>query len=177
MSVERSWRQVREDRLRADRVRMHELAAGSDLIHVQELEGDPPESYEVLFSCLGVVAPGSDGRPVLGEHHRVHLSLPIEYPTRAPQIRWLTEIFHPNINAEGTAVCIDTWYAGRLLDDLCVMLGRMIQYKNFNPHDCFRVEAARWSRDNARLLPVDDRPLRRGEAWEAGERRFEVRIL
>jgi hypothetical protein len=171
-----SWRQVREARLRADRERLRTLAGSSDLIAVEELEGDPPEAYRVTFSCRGVVAPGLT-RPVLSESHRVLITLPVEYPTRGPQLRWLTEIFHPNVNPEGTLVCVDAWYPGRLLDDLCVMLGRMIQYKNYNPLNCLRPEAALWALRHRALLPVDERPLRRGAEGELPGHDFEVRIV
>jgi ubiquitin-protein ligase len=175
-ATERSWREVREDRLRADREELRKLAAGSDLIRIEELAGDPPEGYLVTYTCRGVVAPEATG-PRLGDRHQVQITLPVDYPVRGPQIRWLTEIFHPNVNREGTVVCVDVWSPDRTLDELCLMLGWMIQYRNYNAGNCLRPEAASWAMRHAHLLPVDDRPLRRGRVSGAHEHEFEIKIL
>jgi len=92
-------------------------------------------------------------------------------------MRWLTPIFHPNINEEGTWVCVDVWWPSKFLDDLCIMLGRMIQYKNYNPHNPLRGDAAKWAIEYAHLLPVDKRPLRRGVPDAEFPESFEIRIL
>jgi ubiquitin-protein ligase len=176
MEREPTWIEVREGRLRSDHRRLIELTRGNDLIHIETVEGDPPEHYVLRFACRGVVAVGPTG-PVLGDLHRVRISLPVEYPTRPPYMRWLTEIFHPNINAEGTVVCVDTWYPSKFLDDLCVTLGRMIQYKNYNPASPMRLDAALWSASNLHLLPVDRRPLRPGNPQPAADGELEIRIL
>lgn len=176
MRKELTWVEIRDARLRSDYKRMLDLTEGNDLIAIEKTEGDPPEVYSMRFNCRGVVGVSASG-PDFGELHRVRISLPVDYPTRAPQLRWLTPIFHPNISAEGTFVCVDTWYPSRFLDDLCIILGRMIQYKNFNPLNPLRLDAAAWSTVNANILPVDRRPLRRGSAAPAEPIEFDIRIL
>lgn len=176
MNAPRNWLQIRRSRLTSDQRRLRELAAASDLISIEEVTGDPPEHYIFHYRCFGVVAPGHD-EPVLSENHRVEVVLPIEYPTKHPQMRWLTPLFHPNVNEEGTYVCIDVWYPSKFLDDLCLMLGRMIQYRNYNPYSFVRLNAALWSRDERRRFPVDRRPLRRGEARTAEFEEVEIRFL
>lgn len=175
MAQEPTWSEIRETRLKGDYRRLRELTAGNDLIQIESVEGDPPETYTIRFACRGVTAVGPRG-PVFGELHRVRLSLPVEYPTRPPQMRWLTPIFHPNINEEGTGVCVDTWYPSKFLDDLCIMLGRMIQYQNYNPFHSLRLDAAQWAQKNRHLFPLDRRPLRPGAAGDEGNE-FEIRIL
>lgn len=172
---ESSWFEIREGRLRADFEKVLQLTRDNELIHLESWEDDPPETYLIRYTCLGVVAPGDD-HPILSAEHRVEISFPIEYPTRPPQLRWLTPIFHPNINREGTGVCIDIWYPSKFLDDLCVMLGRMIQYQNYNPnpYHCLRVDAALWAKNSPHLLPVDRRPLRRGES---PAQEFDIKLL
>ena len=176
MAQEPTWVEIRETRLRSDYQRLLELTRGNDLIQIESIEGDPPDIYVLRFTCRGVRAPGPEG-PILGDLHRVRLSLPVEYPTRPPQMRWLTQIFHPNINQEGTFVCVDVWYPSKFLDDLCIMLGRMVQYKNYNSLNPLRLDAALWSASHRHLLPVDRRPLRPGmaEPMEKGE--LDIRIL
>lgn len=176
MKPEPTWVEIRETRLRNDYKRMLDLTAVNDLITIEKTDGDPPETYALLFNCRGVATVGPSG-PVYAEQHRVRLSLPVQYPTRPPQMRWLTPIFHPNINAEGTYVCVDTWYPSKFLDDLCVTLGRMIQYKNYNPFNSLRLDAAIWSSENLHLLPVDDRSLRPRSSGHAESNDIDIRIL
>lgn len=176
MRQEPTWIEIREARLGSDHQRMLELVQGNDLIQIEAVEGDPPEIYTLRFVCRGVAGLTSMG-PTYSDLHRVRIFLPVEYPTRPPQIRWLTQIFHPNINPEGTFVCVDTWYPSRFLDDLCVVLGRMIQYKNYNPFNPLRLDAAIWSKNNQHLLPVDQRPLRVGFSQSSEGSEFEIRIL
>jgi hypothetical protein len=167
---------VRDRRLRSDRRRLGELAAGSDFIRILRAVGEPPEDYVIGFSCKGLVGPGLP-LPQVGEDHRVQVVLPAGYPSRPPQLRWLTPIFHPNINAEGTQVCIDVWFPGQFLDDLCILLGRMIQYRNYNPYSALRRDAAIWAANHPHLLPIDRRPLRRGEIEAPSPDAPEIRLL
>jgi len=89
-------------------------------------------------------------------------------------MKWLTPIWHPNINHANGSVCIDAawWSASRSLDRLVIMLGEMVQYKNFHddpskPPFPWDMEAARWSRKykrtHPRFFPVDKRELMRPE--------------
>jgi ubiquitin-protein ligase len=176
MRPEPTWIEIRDARLRNDYAKMLDLTRGNDLIRIGKTEGNPPELYDMLFTCRGVASIGAAG-PVFSNEHRVQLSMPVEYPTRPPQMRWLTPIFHPNINPEGTYVCVDVWYPSKSLDDLCVMLGRMIQYKNYNPFNPLRLDAAVWSTQNQNLLPVDRRTLRAGASGEAATAEIDVRVL
>lgn len=164
-------------RLLADHERMREIAARSDLIHFEASAprpGLPPERYVVTFTCRGIVGTDRKGRPKLGEHHQVEIYLHNQYPQRWPGLKWLTPIWHPNIHHLNGSVCIDAawWTASRSLDRLVVMLGEMVQYKNFHddptrPPFPWDPEAARWCRKyrtrNPRAFPVDRRELLRPE--------------
>jgi hypothetical protein len=114
------------------------------------------------------------GNPKFGEHHQVEIYLHNQYPQRWPGMKWLTPIWHPNINHLNGSVCIDAawWAASRSLDRLVVMLGEMLQYKNFHddptkPPFPWDAEAARWSREyrktHPNAFPVDQRELLRPE--------------
>jgi len=89
-------------------------------------------------------------------------------------MKWLTPIWHPNINHLNGSVCIDAawWTASRSLDRLIIMLGEMLQYKNYHddptkPPFPWDPEAARWSREyrktHPNIFPVDHRELMRPE--------------
>jgi len=169
-------------RLRGDYDLMRELDARSDLISFQafpEKPNLPPEKYIVTFKCKGIVGADRSGNPKFGEQHQVEIYLHSQYPQRWPGLKWLTPIWHPNINHLNGSVCIDAawWTAGRSLDRLVIMLGEMIQYKNFHddptkPPFPWDAEAARWCRSyragHPNAFPVDKRELLRPERVKLG---------
>ncbi|MBX3048992.1 MAG: hypothetical protein KIT46_01670 [Anaerolineales bacterium] len=164
-------------RLKADHTRMQELAAQSDFIDFKALSerpGLPPEKYIVTYTCKGIVGVDRSGTPKFGERHQVEIYLHNQYPQRWPGMKWLTPVWHPNINHLNGTVCVDAawWTASRSLDRLVLMIGEMVQYKNFHddptkPPFPWDPEAARWSREyrrrNPRAFPVDARELLRPE--------------
>jgi ubiquitin-protein ligase len=164
-------------RLRADHQLMQELAARSDLISFEARGARaslPPETYIVTFKCRSIVDVDRQGNPKFGNHHQVEIYLHNQYPQRWPGMKWLTPIWHPNINHLNGSVCIDAawWTASRSLDRLVVMLGEMLQYKNFHddptkPPFPWDPEAARWCREYRKRhpdsFPVDNRELLRPE--------------
>lgn len=164
-------------RLRGDYELMAELGSRSDLISFKASSPNPnlpPERYIVTFKCKSIVAVDRQGNPKFGEHHQVEIYLHNQYPQRWPGMKWLTPIWHPNINHLNGSVCIDAawWAASRSLDRLVVMLGEMLQYKNFHddptkPPFPWDAEAARWSREyrktHPNAFPVDHRELLRPE--------------
>lgn len=164
-------------RLRADYELMKELAARSDLISFEAKSARanlPLERYIVTFKCKGIVEVDRQGNPKFGECHKVEIYLHNQYPQRWPGMKWLTPIWHPNINHLNGSVCIDAawWTASRSLDRLVVMLGEMLQYKNFHddptkPPFPWDPEAARWCQEYRKThpdaFPVDGRELLRPE--------------
>ena len=164
-------------RLKADLKRMQDLAAQSDYIEFKARSarpGMPPEQYIVTYTCKGIVGVDRAGNPKFGNRHQVEIYLHNQYPQRWPGMKWLTSVWHPNINHLNGTVCVDAawWTASRSLDRLVIMIGEMVQYKNFHddptkPPFPWDPEAARWSRDyrkkHPRAFPVDRRELLRPE--------------
>jgi ubiquitin-protein ligase len=164
-------------RLKADHKLMQELAAHSDLIEFKsksDRKGLPPVRYTVTYKCKGVVGVDKQGHPKIGNKHQVEIYLHNQYPQRWPGMQWLTPVWHPNINHHNGSVCVDAawWTASRSLDRLVLMIGEMVQYKNFHddptkPPFPWDPEAARWSRqyrqDHPDAFPVDSRELLRPE--------------
>jgi ubiquitin-protein ligase len=164
-------------RLKADFALMNELVSRSDLISFRSISSAPnlpPEKYIVTFKCKSIVDVDRAGNPKFANHHQVEIYLHNQYPQRWPGMKWLTPIWHPNINHLNGSVCIDAawWTASRSLDRLIVMLGEMLQWKNFHddptkPPFPWDVEAARWSREyrkkHPNAFPVEQRELLRPE--------------
>jgi ubiquitin-protein ligase len=164
-------------RLRKDYELIQEIDARSDLIQVKatsERVGLPPERYIITYKCKGIVGIDRSGNPKIGQHHQVEIYLHSQYPQRWPGMKWMTPIWHPNINHANGSVCIDAawWSASRSLDRLVIMLGEMLQYKNFHDDPTkapfpWDVEAAKWCREfrkkNPNCFPVDTRELLRPE--------------
>ena len=164
-------------RLRADYQLMQDLSARTDLISVTAQSPRPnlpPERYIVTFKCKSIVGIDKSDNPKFGEHHQVEIYLHNQYPQRWPGMKWLTPIWHPNINHLNGSVCIDAawWTASRSLDRLVIMLGEMVQWKNFHddptkPPFPWDADAARWSREyrktHPNAFPVDTRELMRPE--------------
>ena len=164
-------------RLWADHQLMQELASRSDLIEftAQAVRtGLPPETYLVTYRCKGIYSVDRQGRPKFGDRHQLEIYLHNQYPQRWPGMKWLTPIWHPNINHLNGTVCIDAawWTASRSLDRLVIMIGEMVQYKNFHddptkPPFPWDPEAARWCRayhiEHPNAFPIDRRELLRPE--------------
>ena len=164
-------------RLRADYELMQELSARTDMISVTAQAprpNMPPERYIVTFKCKSIVGVDSSGGPKYADRHQVEIYLHNQYPQRWPGMKWLTPIWHPNINHLNGSVCIDAawWTASRSLDRLVIMLGEMLQWKNFHddptkPPFPWDADAARWSREyrktHPNAFPVDTRELMRPE--------------
>jgi ubiquitin-protein ligase len=164
-------------RLRADYNLIQELNTRSDLIHVEPVAahpGIPPDRYIATFLCKSIIDVDRAGNPKYGEKHQVDIYLHNQYPQRWPGMNWLTPIWHPNINHLNGSVCIDAawWAASRSLDRLVIMLGEMLQYKNFHddptkPPFPWDPEAARWCREyrktHPHAFPVEERELLRPE--------------
>lgn len=164
-------------RLRADHELMVELAARSNLIYFKAASirpNLPPERYIVTFMCKSIASVDRQGNPKYANHHQVEIYLHNQYPQRWPGMKWLTPIWHPNINHLNGSVCIDAawWAASRSLDRLVLMLGEMLQWKNFHddptkPPFPWDAEAARWSREYRKkhpdAFPLDERELLRPE--------------
>ena len=164
-------------RLHADYDLMQELVARTDLITFTAQSPRPnlpPERYIVTFKCKSIAEVDRQGNPKYSEHHQVEIYLHNQYPQRWPGMKWMTPIWHPNIHHLNGSVCIDAawWTASRSLDRLVIMLGEMLQYKNYHddptkPPFPWDPDAARWSREyrkhHPNIFPVDHRELLRPE--------------
>ncbi|GIW89098.1 MAG: hypothetical protein KatS3mg108_3422 [Isosphaeraceae bacterium] len=124
--------------------------------------GRPAQAYQIEF--LGRSLTRESGRIGIRSQHRVEIRLGSSYPLTAPEIRWLTPIFHPNISEIGM-VCLggfgSHWVPSLRLDALVSMLWDMARYHNYDIRSPYNRDAALWAaRQTSFAFPIDPRPLR-----------------
>lgn len=129
---------------------MQELAEWNPHITFDAKPSDIPTFYDVRFDYPGFKALGENGHtPIITTDHRVEITLGAEYPQRALRVRWMTPIFHPNIDPDSGGVCLGVllqrYLPGLGLARLVTMLAEMIQYRNFDMSNALNRVAAAWS--------------------------------
>lgn len=144
-------------RLRGDYLRLMDRFERWPLVIVEAMQGQPPDAYRVTYYLRGLFA---DDAGVIRERseHVLEVRLSLEYPRRAPSLRLLTPIFHPNFN-RGDVCAQDIYAASEGLDDLIVRIGRMIAYQQYNTKSPLNGIAAKWAEQNGSKLPVDSREI------------------
>jgi len=163
---------IRVRRLHADHQAIQGLASRTSLITFEAERTSPqlpPEKYRVRYGCRGIAKLDSSREPIFSTEHAVEIYLHSEYPRQPPRIIWLTPIWHPDVSVETGEVCINCWPSGwnpsMFLDDLCILLARMIQYKLYSPPQPAVVnpQAAEWceryARANPGFFPTDNREI------------------
>uniref|UniRef100_A0A3B5K5H3 UBC core domain-containing protein n=1 Tax=Takifugu rubripes TaxID=31033 RepID=A0A3B5K5H3_TAKRU len=71
--------------------------------HVPGIKAQPDESNGRYFH---VVIDGPQDTPFEGGVFKLELFLPEEYPMAAPKVRFITKIYHPNVDKLGR-ICLD----------------------------------------------------------------------
>lgn len=118
---------------------------------------DVPDDLEFPFEFEVEVGPvpGYSSRGIECKMHRFVISIGDDYPYERPRVRWLSDIFHPNIMhpSEGGSVCVmqlDHWDFDSDLAGFIRAVTELIN--NPNPYDPLRTptcsEAAGWFLEN-----------------------------
>lgn len=144
------------ERLRAlvvDQRELQQLAAEDPQIEIKANTAHAATAYELTFHCPGL-ARADDGQIQRIDRHELSIVLPADYPVSAPQVRWRTPIFHPNVyqnklSPQHGAVCLgelmDRYRPGLGLVYIVRMLRDMAQYHNYNITSPLNQDAARWA--------------------------------
>jgi ubiquitin-protein ligase len=161
MSVRNSYESPQTRRLRNDLVAMERLQTESSVFRFRAL-GKPPQRYLIQFFGRSLFR--DRGKVAVREFHEVEIKLGASYPRTAPELRWLTPIYHPNISEIGL-VCLGAygthWVPSLHLDELCVMLWDMARFHNYDIRSPYNRDAALWSANQTSFaFPLDPRPLR-----------------
>jgi ubiquitin-protein ligase len=172
--------------LQMDYTALMQLPQLSDFISIEPVDarpGWPPERYLVTFTCEGIAGIDANGEPRKSSFHQVSMYLSRNYPVAEPELRWLTDIWHPNIDhKEPRHVCtnaVEFHHSSLPPSELVRFMGELVSYQRYHARPVkpfpLNKEAAQWVLDVAEPRgwvapdkPVDDRPLlREGEIVQA----------
>jgi ubiquitin-conjugating enzyme E2 A len=110
-----------------------------DLIQIQSLTLQDgvtaaPLNETNLFEWQAMIT-GPDDTPYEGGLYELNLSIPCNYPVKAPKVRFKTEIFHPNIYKNGD-ICIDIlqdqWSEVMSIEKILISIRSLLNEPNAN---------------------------------------------
>lgn len=156
--------QQRSERLRDDLESLRSLQQASTIFTFQP-QGDPPERFTLRFRGNGLRRDSSPtAQAEIVREHEIELRLPYAYPEMAPDVRWLTPLYHPNVSFSGFVNLADIgldWSPEMGLDLVCERLWDVVRLAQFNSERAVNYSAKKWVEEQtAMTLPVDPRPLR-----------------
>jgi len=101
-----------------------------------------------------VVVAGPEGSPFEGGVFKLELFLPEEYPMSAPKVRFITKIYHPNIDKLGR-ICLDIlkdkWSPALQIRTVLLSIQALLSAPN--PDDPLANDVAElWKVDEARAI-------------------------
>ncbi|RMZ69092.1 nucleoporin [Pyrenophora seminiperda CCB06] len=117
---------------------LRRLAADHGSLHTAGLPPNylfPPESdASADLTSLDILLAGPVGTPYAGGVWQLHLDIPPTYPTAPPTAQFRTRLWHPNIDEETGAVCVETlkrdWSSTLKLRDVLVTISCLLIQPN-----------------------------------------------
>lgn len=121
---------------------------------LQDLQRDPPTSCSAgptgddLYTWEGCIFGPADS-PFVGGVFNLSIHFPADYPFRAPHVKFITKIYHPNINSAGL-ICLDilkgAWSPALTISKVLLSITSLLT--DPNPDDPFVPEIANLYKDN-----------------------------
>ncbi|KAG6468342.1 ubiquitin-conjugating enzyme E2-17 kDa-like isoform X1 [Zingiber officinale] len=117
---------------------------------LKDLEMDPPLSCsagpvgEDMFHWQATIMGPTDS-PFAGGVFLVNIHFPPDYPFKPPKMKFLTQVYHPNINSNGS-ICLDILkeeWSPALTISKVVLLSLCSLHTDPNPDDPLVLEIAR----------------------------------
>lgn len=144
---------------------MRGLDAQSNILEFEPRGGNPPKEYKVTFRGKGISGRPSPNEEVeLGDEHQIEIRLGFAYPERPPEVRFKSQIFHPNVSSVGFIKldeCGLEWEPEMTLDVVCERLWDVIRCAFINKDKASNYSAQKWFAEQNKIeFPVDGRPLR-----------------
>jgi ubiquitin-conjugating enzyme E2 D/E len=122
-----------------------------------DLRRDPPTSCSAgpigddLYTWEGCIF-GPDDSPFVGGVFNLSIHFPGDYPFRAPHVKFLTKIYHPNINSAGL-ICLDilkgAWSPALTISKVLLSITSLLT--DPNPDDPFVPDIANIYKENRAL--------------------------
>ncbi|XP_050031904.1 ubiquitin-conjugating enzyme E2 N isoform X1 [Dermacentor andersoni] len=116
-----------------------------------------------------VVVAGPEGSPFEGGVFKLELFLPEEYPMLAPKVRFMTKIYHPNIDKLGR-ICLDIlkdkWSPALQIRTVLLSIQALLSAPN--PDDPLANDVAeQWKVNEAEAIRTDARagPRQKQSTW------------
>ena len=110
---------------------------------LQEFNRDPPSNCSAgplnddIFNWEGCII-GPEDTTFHGGVFNLAIHFPVDYPFRAPHIKFLTKIYHPNINSSGL-ICLDIlkdkWSPALTISKVLLSISSLLS--DPNPNDPF----------------------------------------
>ena len=119
-----------------------------------------PTEYLYRFSARSFGPPVSEGgMPTRVDRHEVFVRLLPDFPVKAPEAWWQTEIFHPNVDPRSGKVCLgaldEHWRPAMDFGELCQMLVDMAGYRNYAVSEGYNEQAAIWAASPAGQIEIE----------------------
>ena len=121
---------------------------------LKDLQRDPPSNCSAgptgddIFKWGGCIF-GPEDTPFHGGVFKLSIQFPVDYPFRAPHIKFITKIYHPNINSSGL-ICLDIlkdkWSPALTISKVLLSITSLLS--DPNPDDPFVADIANLYKSN-----------------------------